>query len=344
MTRAQLGVRARVVGVAVAVGVLAGCGVVGGDGAGGYHLTAFFESAVGLYPHGDVTIMGVDIGTVDAVEIEDTHVRIEMTIDRGVPLPADVQATIEPQQLIGERNVVLFPAWTEAMAVAGEGRAADGDIIPIERTTTPIEPDEGLEAFNSLARSLDPEVVGDFVTDSAAVLDGRGATFGAAIDQAASLSDTFARTDEQLVRAADHLHTLASAVNSRDDQLARLVAAFAGATEVLASEREGIAAFLSALVGLTEEGQGILELYGEQLPGDIANLAALASILNENVGTIEELVEQFPVIAEGINRAYQPSIDGLVLRATFTPTFVALLDAFRGILGIPVLPLPGGGP
>ena len=85
----------------------------------GYHLTAYFESAVGLYPHGDVSIMGVGIGTVDAVEIEDTHVRVEMTIDADVPLPADVQATIEPLQLIGERNVVLFPAWTEAMADEG---------------------------------------------------------------------------------------------------------------------------------------------------------------------------------------------------------------------------------
>ena len=83
-----------------------------------------FPSAVGLYPFGDVSVMGVGVGTVDAVEIDDDHVRVEMTIDHGIPLPADVQATIEPLTLIGERNVVLFPPWDAEMAEAEADKAA----------------------------------------------------------------------------------------------------------------------------------------------------------------------------------------------------------------------------
>lgn len=321
--------------------LLSGCALGASGDDDGYHVTAYFAAAVGLYPHGDVTSMGIRIGTVDAVEVEATRVRVDMTIDADVPLPADVEATIEPLQLIGERNVVLFPAWNEAMAAEGRPQAGDGSVIGLDRTHTPVEPDEGLEAFNDLARSLDPDVVGSLIADSAAVLEGQGANLGTAIDQAASLTDVFSRTDEQLVGAAEALHQLAATVNTRDQQLAEVVRSFSGATEILASERDEIARFLSALVGLVEHGRGLVETYGSTLPIDIANLAALASVLHENSATVEQLVETFPAIATGISNSYDPSVDGLRLRASFSPTLVALIDAFSGILGI--LPPAGGG-
>lgn len=331
----------RVVAGVVAVAVLV-AGVVlvrGRDEGGGYRLTALFAEAVGLYPHGDVTVMGIDVGTVDAVEIEDTYVRVEMTIDAGVPLPEDVEATIQPLQLIGERTVVLFPAWDETMAAAGKGRAGDGDVIGLDRTHVPVEPDEGLEAFNGLARSLDPETVGRFISDSADVLDGQGDALRAAIDQAATLWDVVARTDDDLVAAADALHQLAATVNRRDEQLAAVIRSFSGAAEVLAAERQGIGAFLESLLELTRQGRSVLDAYGGTLPRDVANVAALASVLRQNQGAVETLIESLPGITEGINRAYDPTIDGLRLRANLTPTMLALVDAFAEVLGV----IAGGG-
>jgi virulence factor Mce-like protein len=334
-------VKRRVLGVVVVVAVLLGgvALVKARGGHGGYHLTARFAQAVGLYPHGDVTVMGIDVGTVDAVELEDTFVRVEMTINDDVPLPEDVQATIEPLQLIGERNVVLFPAWTQAMADEGKQQAEDGATIGLDRTHTPVEPDEGLQAFNDLAQSLDPDTVGQLIGDSADVLNGRGADLGAAIDQAASLTDVFARTDDDLVGAAEALHRLAAAVNTRDDQLASVVQRFSEASGVLASERDDISRFLSALVQLTQQGSSLLDAYGGTLPTDVANVTALASIFHQNQGAIEALIETLPAITDGINQAYDPTIDGLRLRASATPTVVALIDAFSDILG--VLPVIG---
>ena len=69
---------------------------------------------------------------------------------------------------------------------------ADGDTIPLERTSVPVEPDEALQAFNELVASLDPDVVGGLVTDSATILDGRGERVGASIDAATDLTETLA--------------------------------------------------------------------------------------------------------------------------------------------------------
>lgn len=324
-----------VLALAVAAGPLAsGCSVVGDDGPDGYHLVAMFPSAVGLYPFGDVSVMGVGVGTVDAVEIDDDHVRVEMTIKHGIPLPSDVQATIEPLTLIGERNVVLFPPWDAAMAKADADKAQDGDVIPLSRTKAPVEPDEALEAFNDLARSLDPTNLGNLVTDSSEVLDGLGDDLGTALDQAAGITGTLAEVDGRLVDAADSLHVLAGSLVTRETQLGSLVRSFSDVTAVIASEREGIRRFLSSIVGLTEEGSEILAKYGEQLPTDIAHMTALAMLLADNADAAQQLIGAFPDVAEGIARGYQPDIQGIYLRASLTPTLVGLLDVFADILGV----------
>lgn len=311
----------------------ASLGACGGDG-GGYHLTAYFERTVGLYEGGDVQVMGMPAGTVDDIAIDGTLVRVEMTIDGDVPLPADVQATVGQTQLIGERSVVLFPPWSAELEAAGADRIADGAVIPRERTVTPVEPDEGLAAFDELARSLDAEVVEDLVADSADVLAGRGEQLGTTIDQAAALTTTLAQADQQLLDVAENLHVLAGSLRTRDEQLGRLVDTFSQATAVLAAEREGIRTFLSSLVELTDQGRGILDAYGEQLPGDIASATALVSVFERNTGSVDELIRSFPLLAEGLARAYQPSIDGLHLRANLNPTVQALLRVLTDSLGI----------
>lgn len=318
-------------GALAIVGALPACG--GGDG-GTYHLTAYFERAISLYPHGDVIVMGIDVGTVEEVAIEDTRVRVEMEIRDDVPLPADVQATIQPLTLIGERNVYLFPAWTAADTEAGRARAADGDEIPLDRTQVPVEPDEGLQAFNDLAESLDPEVVGQLVSDSADALDGQGELISTAIDQAASLTGLFAGLDTQLVAAAENLDQVAATLNTRDAQLRTLVDSFSTATGVLAAERESIATFLSSLVDLTAQGQSILDLYADQLPADIADLTQLLLVLDTHGDDIDALIASFPQITEALRDAYQPSIDGFNLVANTTPSFVGIYNNLLENLGL----------
>src|SRR5690606_9891074 len=92
---------------ALAGSLLTGCG----GGAGTYELSARFPSAVALYEDSDVLVMGVSVGTVESVTIDGDSILVDMKIRDDVPLPADVTATIHPASLIGERNVILGPAW-----------------------------------------------------------------------------------------------------------------------------------------------------------------------------------------------------------------------------------------
>lgn len=326
--------RTRLVAAVLAITLTgAGCAALPfGDSGDTYTLTAVFEQTVGLYETSDVLVMGVPVGSTRSIEVDGTTVVVEMSIDSDVPLPVDVQATIGQVQLIGERNIVLYPPWDAEMAAAGIDKAANGDRIELDRTVTPVEPDEGLQAFNDLASSLDADVVGGFLDDSARVLDGRGESLGRAIDQTARLTTTLTDVDEQLLDGADAIRTLAGSLADRDAQLGRLVDRFAEASSVIAAERDGIAELLDALVAMTDIGDELLATYGDTIPADIATTAALLSVFEANRTSIDQLLRGFPTIADGLARSEQDEHGGLLLRSQLTPTVLSILDTL-GVLG-----------
>jgi virulence factor Mce-like protein len=315
--------------IVVGAMLLPGCG--DGGGGGDMEVTVLFDSAVGVYETSDVLSLDAAIGTVEDVELTGDHVRVVLSLRDDVPLPADVHATIEAQTVLGERNVTLFPSWDAELEAAGAPRLADGDTIPLERTSVPVEPDEALQAFNELVASLDPDVVGGLVTDSATILDGRGERIGASIDAATDLTETLVAIDTPMLEAAGSLNRIASVLNDRDTQLRTLIDDFGSAVDVLAGEREQVQGLLSSLVTLSGEVTAILDVHGERLPPTIATLVAAMQVVETNRDTITVLADQLPVITESFEAAYKEDIGGFFLKvntlAVAETVVIQLLDA-----------------
>jgi phospholipid/cholesterol/gamma-HCH transport system substrate-binding protein len=260
------------------------------------------------------------------------HIRVEMQIHDKVPLPADVQATIVPLSLIGERNVVLGPAWQP-----GQPRVKRGAAIPLERTSVPVEPDEALKAVTDLARAVDPKAVNQLVSKGAAALRGRGDDLNAAIEEAASLTTLLAAQDQALISAAENLHTVAGTLNRRREVLGKLLDDFSGATAVLADERQAIAKFLHALVVFTQEGNLLLGVYQGQLPTDVKRLSELAMTLGANAGSVQQLVRSLREIADGFVAAYH-SDGGVLIRGSGGPGSTPALQPLFDLLGLGPVP------
>jgi virulence factor Mce-like protein len=335
-----LSARARALVAATLVAVLAtGCSLVPGGSSGGYHLTAYFTRAVALYPQSKIKVMGVDAGIVDKISIDGERIKVDMTVDDNVPLPADVKATIAAITLIGERNVVLGPAWKP-----GQPKARSGDVIPLERTSVPVEPDEALQALTDLAKAIDPQAVARLVTGANNALKGEGQTFNQLLDQAAGVTSTLATQDDQLVEVATNLHELASTLNTREQQLGAVIESFSTATGVLAAERQDLSTFLSSVARLTNVGQSLIDAYGGQLPGDIATLTRLGMTFATDIASIGQLVAAFPAIAELVGNSWDPERHLLRLRLSFGPTAAGQLQGiFAPLLGglIPCIPVLG---
>ncbi|MGW5750859.1 MlaD family protein [Nocardia rhamnosiphila] len=76
-----------------------------GPGRATTSVCAYFTSTFGLYPDAPVTVRGIEVGTVRALEPEPGRVRVAMDIDRAPP--ADIRAAIVNASLLTDRRVEL---------------------------------------------------------------------------------------------------------------------------------------------------------------------------------------------------------------------------------------------
>ena len=116
----------------------------------GTRLTAYFGQAVGVYTGSDLRVLGVRIGKVESVRPEGRQVRVTMSIDHGVDVPADAVAVVVAPSVVADRYIQLSPAYT------GGPRLADHAVIPVTRTATPVELDQLYASISRLATALGP--------------------------------------------------------------------------------------------------------------------------------------------------------------------------------------------
>jgi virulence factor Mce-like protein len=324
---------ALLVAIALVGGLLGACS--GGDG--GYHLTAYFARGISLYRGSDVRVLGLPAGNIDRIAIDGTRVRVEMTLRKDVPVPADVQATLIPVSLIGERYVQLFPAWTE-----GQPRAADGAVIPLDRTSIPVEPDEALAALKRFLDSLDPSATGRLITNLADDLDGNGAALNGALGSISELTQSLAEKDDDLVRIIDHFDDFTATLVTREQQLGTVLSSFATTASVLAEERGNIERLVKALGQLSVDGLDLVSEHRVKLQHDIEVLTHTLLSVQTNIESVRQLLDAAPVmvagqdldgINEGLNAAYDPEYHRIDLRNATSPV---LSDLLRTI-GVPSL-------
>ncbi|MGH3388115.1 MAG: MCE family protein [Actinomadura sp.] len=286
---------------------LGGCSVLEGDDR--QHLTADFARTTAFYEKSKVKVMGVDVGTVDKIKIMGDHVRVEFSVDSGVPIPKDVNAAIVPFNLVGERNLVLAPAWRPGMATAPAGAH-----IPRERTTLPVETDDALKAFTNVANALDPTKVRDALGKTADSFEGNGQEFNSALQQSAQVVSNLAGQDQELLQVARNLNTLAGTVRGREQTLGAVIRDFSTASRAFAAERQDLQQLIAALLQLTEQGDRILAKYQGQLPGDLAVLTRVALTFKGNSEQLALFLQALPGVGEGYINAVDEEKSALVLR------------------------------
>ena len=77
----------------------------------GYNLTLRFFKAGGLAPGSDVRISGVKVGRVSdrRLDFDKFEAVFEITVENGLELPADTEATIASEGILGGKYLRLIP-------------------------------------------------------------------------------------------------------------------------------------------------------------------------------------------------------------------------------------------
>jgi len=314
---------ASVVGAAALL--LSSCSVVGGGGGGTYKLAAVFPKTIALFKDSQVRVLGLKAGQVTKVQAMGDQVRIEMKVKNDVPVPADVHATIVPLSLIGERYVQLFPVWT-----TGQPKARSGDVIPMERTEVPVEPDEALGALKKFLDSLDPSATGRLVQNAANDLQGNGQSFNDTVANLSTLVGTLADKDQQLGDIIDNFDKFTTVLSTREVQLGNVMDSFANLTGLLSQERKAIENTVHNLGSVSTDAFDLLSVNKAGLDKDLTELTRVLQAVKVNIGSVQQLLDSGPLLVNGLSNAYAPQFHRIDLRTQISPL---VGDALRNLFG-----------
>jgi phospholipid/cholesterol/gamma-HCH transport system substrate-binding protein len=286
----------------------------------GHKLTAYFTSAVGLYPGDDVRIVGVPVGKIDSIEPRPTDVKVTMTVNDGVKVPADAKALVIAPNLVSARFVQLAPAYTGG-AVLG-----DGDQIGLDRTAVPVEWDEVKEQLTQLSQTLGPRQGGmqgplaNFINQAADTFDGNGDSFRQALRELSQTAGRLGDSRTDLFGTIRNLQVLVNALSNSNEQIVQFSNHVASVSQVLADSSTGLDSTLGTLNQALADVRGFLNENNQALINQVTKLTDFTSILTQHSDDIEQILHITPNGLSNFYNIYNPAqgtVGGLLTLPNF---------------------------
>ncbi|MFN2495446.1 MAG: MCE family protein [Pseudonocardiaceae bacterium] len=280
---------------------------------GGTTYTAEFSEAAGLQAGDPVSIAGIRVGRVAAVELAGDRVLVTMRISDAW-IGDRTGASIEIRSLLGAKAVRLDP---------GGERALDPDQpIPLARTAAPYDVVEALSGLSGALQEID---------------------IGQLEQSLRTLSDTFRDTPDEVRGTLDGLSRLSRTIASRDQEIHQLLAGTHNVSRVLADHnaeferlladgnlllaevtrrREAISALLTSVATLSVQLRGLVAENSRQLRPALEQLDRVAAVLQRNQDNLDRALDLAPVFirlftnAVGNGRWFDSYACGLLPPAT----------------------------
>lgn len=273
----------------------------------GHKIVGYFTSAVGLYPGDDVRIVGVPVGKVDSIEPRATDVKITMTVQGDVKVPADAKALIIAPNLVSARFVQLTPAYTGGTAMA------DGAQIGLDRTAVPVEWDEVKEQLTQLSAQLGPHQgsmqgpLSAFVNQAADTFDGNGDSFRQALRELSQTAGRLGDSRTDLFGTIRNLQVLVDALSNSNEQIVQFTNHVASVSQVLADSSTDLDNTLGTLNQALADVKGFLHENNHALIDQIGKLADFTKILTDHSDDIEQILHITPNGLANFYNIYNPA-------------------------------------
>lgn len=268
-----------------------------------YTVTAYFEKGIGLFENSDVTILGVPVGKISAVEPVGQRVRVEMVIDSKYPIPADSQAEIVPISVISDRYV-------EFEVYESGPRLEDGAVLDVDRTVIPAELDDVFLQLKKLLDALAPRQegelgsLGELIVALDSALEGREQDLRGTLQNGARLTQTLARAGDDISGLLANLDALFAKLGPRAGAIAELNGNFAAVMEYLAGNREDLTNTLAKLGELTGELGDFVGDNGSTTASLLRKAAKITPIVLRNERSVRQSLAWLSIVGSGLRNAY----------------------------------------
>ena len=310
---------ARILGIVLALALVVGLVLLFLPGNGSKTLVAEFPRAVSLYEGSDVKILGIKVGSVDTVTPAGTKVIVKMTYDDKYKVPSDAKAVLISPSIVGDRFIQLTPVYK------GGGVMADNARLGQDRTATPLELDQIYGSLNDLSIALGPQGVNKPDADGVGALTrlldstarnfgGQGVKFNETLQNLGKFTKTLANNKDELFGTAEELEVFVKTLSDNDTTVRQFNDSLSAAADLLAGEREDLAAALRNLGTAMVKVRGFVKDNKDLLAKNIRGLNKFAKVIVKQRAALDETLKDAPDALNNLSLAYNPRIGTLDTR------------------------------
>lgn len=248
---------------------------------GGHTYRAEFADASGLAVGEEVRIAGVKVGAVRDISLDGDVVVVKFTVD-GVDLGDRTEAGIELKSLLGQHYLSVTPA--------GGGALPEDGVIPLDRTSTPLNV---VPAFNRLAQqnaAIDTRQVAKAFDTLAQTLNATAPEMDGALRGLSRISQSVTTRDEQIRTLFQRANDVSGVVAARDRELGQLLTASDQVLQVLDRRKVTIRKLIAGTTALADQLSGLVRDNRRTLGPAFRDLNTVLDILNAKSKQIDQVL------------------------------------------------------
>jgi phospholipid/cholesterol/gamma-HCH transport system substrate-binding protein len=285
---------------------------------------AVFADATGVNKGDDIRVAGVKVGTVKSVAITDrTRALITFSVDESTAVTGATHATIKYRNLVGQRYIAL------TQDVGSSAKLADGETIPISRTSPALDLTVLFNGFKPLFQALSPADINQLSYEIVQVFQGEGGTLESLLAHTASVTSTLADRDQVISDLVDNLSEVLGHVADRDQQLNQLITTFRTFVGGLKDDRQAILGSLDQISQLSVQTASLVKGIRSPFVNDVKQLRRFTGHVQKNKAELDRALQVLPIKLTKVGRT-----------ATYGSWFNFYLCDFQGKIKLPGATLP----
>ncbi|MGE0214663.1 MCE family protein [Mycolicibacterium sp.] len=256
-------------------------------GIGRYTVTLELPVTGGLYPTGNVSYRGQEVGRVAEVRMTDTGVEAVLSLDSDIAIPADSTAQVHSRTAIGEQYVDFVPGPGPVTAVL-----RNGDVIPRDRASVPPDINALLGETNKGLEAIPGDNLQTVVDEGATALAGLGPDLARLVKGSTALAIDADANLPALTELIDKSAPVLDSQSATSQSIAAWASNMAAITAQVQQRDQDVRGLLSTGSATATEVRQLFDRLQPSLPLMLANLTGVTELaMTYNAG-----VEQFLVL------------------------------------------------
>ena len=209
-----------------------------------------FANTGQLTTNDKVRITGVDVGRVQALEIDGDHVVIKFSIG-GNTIGTESRLAVKTDTILGKKVLEIEPRGTK--------RLRPGGVLPLGQSTTPYQLYDAFFDVTKAATGWDIDTVKRSLNVLSQTVDETYPHLSPALDGLANFSDTIGKRDEEIKHLLAQANQVASVLGDRSEQVNRLLVNAKTLLAAFNERRRAMDALLGNISAFSAEVKGFID-------------------------------------------------------------------------------------